>query len=133
MILATTDRYIHFLSKCWVGKAHDYTQLKTEFPTGQCWFKSQEVGVDLGYQGLVNDYDCEQVNIPAKKPKGGELTELQRAQNRAKSSERIYVEHAIGGMKRFRYLSDRLRTHKVILYESAIGVCAGLWNFYLTN
>ena len=133
MILATTDRYIHFVSKCWVGRSHDYTQLKTEFPPEQCWFKDQVVGVDLGYQGIVKDYDCEQVNIPAKKPKGRELTELQRVENQAKSSERIYVEHAIGGMKRFRYLSDRLRTHKVLLYESAMGICAGLWNFYLTN
>ena len=133
MILATTDRYIHFLSKCWVGKWHDYTQLKTEFPPDQCWFKDQVVGVDLGYQGIAKEYDCERVNIPAKKPRGGELTDLERAENQAKSSERIYVEHAIGGMKRFRYLSDRLRTHKVVLYESAIGICAGLWNFYLSN
>lgn len=133
MILATTDRYIHFISKCWVGKSHDYTQLKTEFPPDQLWFKDHLVGVDLGYQGIAKAYDCEQVNIPAKKPKGCELTEQQRMANQAKSSERIYVKHAIGGMKRFRYLSDRLRTHKVILYESAIGICAGLWNFYLTN
>lgn len=133
MILATTDRYIHFVSKCWVGKSHDYTQLKAEFPPEQLWFKDQAIGVDLGYQGIAKDYDCEQVNMPTKKPKGGELTESQRVENQAKSSERIYVEHAIGGMKRFRYLSDRLRTHKVTLYESAIGICAGLWNFYLTN
>lgn len=133
MILATTDRYIHFLSKCWVGKAHDYRQLKTEFPPEQLWFKDQVLGVDSGYQGITKDYDCEQVNIPVKKPKGGELTKQQRADNQVKSSERIYVEHAIGGMKRFRYLSDRLRTHRVLLYESAIGICAGLWNFYLTN
>ena len=116
-----------------MGKSHDYTQLKVEFPADQGWFSGQEVGVDLGYQGIVKDYDCEQVNIPAKKPKGGELSDEQRAENRTKSSERIYVEHAIGGMKRFRYLNDRLRTHKVTLYESAIGICAGLWNFYLTN
>lgn len=133
MILATTDRYIHFLSKCWVGKSHDYTQLKTEFPADQSWFKDYQVGVDLGYLGIAKDYDCKQVNIPKKKPKQGELTNQEKTENRAKSSERIYVEHAIGGMKRFRYLSDRLRTHKVMLYESVIGICAGLWNFYLTN
>lgn len=133
MILATTDRYIHFVSKCWAGKWHDYTQLKTEFPADQDWFVDQAVGVDLGYQGIVKDYDCEQVSIPTKKPKGGQLTDFDRAENQSKSSERIYVEHAIGGLKRYRYLSDRLRTHKVVLYESAIGICAGLWNFYLTN
>lgn len=133
MIMATSDRYIHFLSKCWVGKSHDYTQLKVEFPAEQPWFKDLHVGVDLGYQGIVKDYECEHIGIPEKKPRKGKLTEVQKDNNRDKSSERIYVEHAIGGMKRFRYLSDRLRTHKVLLYESAIGICAGLWNFYLTN
>lgn len=64
MILTKTDRYIHFLSKGWVGKSHDYTQLKTEFPADQPWFKHAPVGVDLGYQGLVKDYECEQISIP---------------------------------------------------------------------
>ena len=63
----------------------------------------------------VNDCDCEQVNIPVKKPKGGDLREQQRAENQVKSAERIYSEHTVGGMKRFRYLRDRLRTHKVLL------------------
>lgn len=133
MIMATSDRYIHFLSKCRVGKSHDYTQLKVEFPAEKPWFNDLQIRVDLGYQGIVKDYDCQKVNIPEKKPVKGKLTELQKDANREKSSERIYVEHAIGGMKRFRYLSDRLRTHKVLLYESVIGICAGLWNFYLTN
>ena len=113
MIIATTDGYIHFLSKCLVGKSHDYTQLKTEFSPEQLWFKDQVVGVDLGYQGIAKDY--EQVNIPVKKPKNGGLTELEGVANQVKSSERIHVEHAIGRMKRFRYLSDRFCTHKVVL------------------
>ena len=133
MILTTTDRYIHFLSRGWAGKAHDYKQLKGEFPPDQSWFKGLTIGVDLGYLGIVKEYDCERVSIPKKKPKQGELTAAEKADNQQKSAERIGVEHAIGGLKRFRYLSDRLRTHKVSLYESAIGVCAGLWNFYLTN
>ena len=133
MILATADRYIHFVSKCWVGKCHDYAQLKTEFPAEEPWFKGLRLGVDSGYQGIVKDYECEHISIPDKKPRKGKLTESQKESNKAKSSNRIYVEHAIGGMKRFRYLSDRLRTHKVSLYESAIGICAGLWNFYLVN
>jgi hypothetical protein len=133
LILATPDRQIHFLSKGWAGKYHDYTQLKVEFSSEQKWFSDHQISVDLGYQGISNDYDCQQVNIPKKKPKQDELTGQEKASNRQKSSERIYVEHAIGGLKRYRYLSDRLRTHKVDLYESAIGICAGLWNFYLTN
>jgi len=29
-------------------------------------------------------------------------------------------------------LSDRLRVHDIELYNVILGVCAGLWNFYLT-
>ena len=49
------------------------------------------------------------------------------------ASERIKVEHSIGGLKRYRILSDRLRTHLIDLYDGIIRVCARLWNFYLAN
>jgi hypothetical protein len=39
------------------------------------------------------------------------------------------VEHSIGGMKRYRILSERLRMHDYEEYDLIIGVCAGLWNF----
>ena len=131
--MATTDRYIHFLSKCWVGKSHDYAQLKVEFPAEKPWFEDLKLGVDLGYQGMGKDYACQYISILEKKPRKGKLNEEQKDRSRDKSSERIYIEQAIGEMKTFRYLGDRLRTHKVLLYESAIGICAGLWNFNLTN
>lgn len=62
MIIATSDRYIHFLSKCWVGKSHDYTQLKVEFPTEHPWFKDLRVGVNLGYKGIGKDYECDRIS-----------------------------------------------------------------------
>jgi hypothetical protein len=43
------------------------------------------------------------------------------------------VEHSIGGMKRYRILSDRLRNHLIDFYDDVLEVCAGLWNFYLAN
>jgi hypothetical protein len=49
------------------------------------------------------------------------------------ASVRIKVDHSIGGMKRYRILSDRLRNHLIDLYDDILGVCAGLWNFYLAN
>jgi hypothetical protein len=49
------------------------------------------------------------------------------------ASVRIKVEHSIGGMKRYRILSDRLRNHLIDLYDDILGVCEGLWNFYLAN
>jgi hypothetical protein len=47
------------------------------------------------------------------------------------ASERIIVEHSIGGMKRYRILSDRLRLHDFDFYDVILGVCAGLWNYHL--
>lgn len=36
-------------------------------------------------------------------------------------------------MKRYRMLSDRPRIHLIDLYDDMPAVCAGLWNFYLTD
>ncbi len=121
------------MSKGWVGKWHDYKQLNYEFSPDQAWFSDASVSLDLGYQGFIKDYDCQCVSQPTKKPKNAELSAEQKAANQQISASRIYVDHAIGGLKRYRYLSDRLRTHKVNLYELALCVCVGIWNFYLTN
>lgn len=133
MIITTPDRYIHYVSRCWVGKSHDYRLLNYEFPPSQGWFINHCVRLDLGYQGFATDYDCQEVILPKKKPYKKDLTADDKLENRQKSSDRVYVEHAIGGMKRYRILSDRLRIHDCQTYDNALEVCAGLWNFYLDN
>ena len=55
-----------------------------------------------------------------------------RAENQGLASQRIVVEHAHAGLKRYRILSDRLRMHNWGLYDVILGVCAGLWNFHLS-
>jgi hypothetical protein len=45
---------------------------------------------------------------PKKKPRGGELTPPEKAVNRAISSIRIRIEHAIGGVKRYRMVKDQI-------------------------
>jgi hypothetical protein len=133
LIISTSDKYIHYVSKCWVGKSHDFCILKEEFPPQKLWFKNHEVQLDLGFVGFEKKYECECVRIPHKKSKGKELDEQQKIENKEISSERIKVEHSIGGMKRFRILSDRARMHDFNLYDDILGVVAGLWNFYITN
>jgi hypothetical protein len=88
--------------------------------------------VDLGFLGIATDYECKEVLIPHKKPRKQELTLEQKAENKVLASERIVVEHAHAGLKRYRILSDRLRMHNLVLYDVVLGVCAGLWNFYLS-
>lgn len=106
---------------------------KEEFPPGQPWFKHFRVRVDLGFLGIERDYVCKELLLPNKKKKQQELSKEQKDENKLRARERIYVEHAIGGMKRYRVLSERLRVHDVELYNVILGVCAGLWNFYLIH
>lgn len=116
-----------------MGKSHDYKPLTYEFPPDQSWLEGLPVSLDLGYQGFRKDYACQSVSQPTKKPRKADFSAAEKTANQKISSGRIYVEHAIGGLKRYRYLTDRLRTHKVQLYELSMLVCAGIWNFYLTN
>lgn len=115
------------------GKNHDYSLLKKLLPTDKHWFKGFTVRLDLGFLGFGKAYVCATHFLPIKKPRGKELTEEQRVVNKKQASERIVVEHAIGGLKRYRILSDRLRMHDLKRYDDILGVCAGLWNFYLKS
>ena len=116
-----------------MGKIHDYKFMKEAFPPEKKWFEGFNIKVDLGFLGIASDYVCKSVKIPHKKPKKSELTEEQKSENKSGSSERITVEHSIGGLKRYRILSDRLGIHLFDFYDEILGVCAGLWNFYLAN
>ena len=133
MILSNPQRKILYVSYCWVGKTHDYWMFKEEFPPTQDWFQDYRVRVDLGFFGFEKDYVCKELVLPHKKKKKQELSLEQKQENKLRAGARIFVEHAIGGMKRYRILSDRLRVHDVELYNVILGVCAGLWNFYLTH
>ena len=92
----------------------------------------------MGYIGFEKDYSAGEVQIPIKRPRRKkktdpkiELTEKEKTHNKNVGSKRIYVEHAIGGLKRFRFLSDRLRCRNIQFYSTVLGVCAGIWNFQL--
>jgi len=88
-----------------------------------------KIRLDLGFVGFETHYNCKELYLPNKKPRKQELTEAQKAENKVQASERVIVEHSIGGLKRYRFLSDRLRAHDVQLYDLLLGICAGLWNF----
>ena len=58
---------------------------------------------DRGYPG------CAGVQVPHKKPKGGTLTDEQRAANHVLASERVPVEHAIRRIKAFKIMRGDYR------------------------
>ena len=94
--------------------------------------------LDLGFQGFADVYKCTELHIPIKKKRAkkgikNELTDQQKEHNKDVGSQRIYVEHSIGGMKRYRILEHRNRIKGNIIIDEIIGVCAALWNFHLSN
>jgi hypothetical protein len=56
------------------------------------------------------------------------LSDEQRAAHTALSRVRIFIEHAIGGMKRYNILVHTFRNRIEYFEDDVIGVCAGLWN-----
>ncbi len=84
---------------------------------------------DTGFQG----FNLENVTIlqPKKKPRGKELTDMEKNINTWYSSIRIRVEHAIGGVKRYRIVKDTIRNWKKGFKDSIMETCCGLHNFRL--
>jgi hypothetical protein len=96
-------------------------------------------GQSRGYQGIQSDYRSDQIEIPTKKPRKSkknpnpQLSDEQKAANKPLSQVRIFIEHAIGGMKRYNILVHVFRNRKADFEEDdAIGICAGLWNLALS-
>ena len=136
-MMATAAKWIVFLGETFSGHVHDYTMLKTEFPPEHPWFEHIRVLLDLGYQGIQSDYEGDNIEIPHKKPRKSKknpqptLTNEQKLENKTLSANRIFVENAIAGIKRFNILVHAFRNHKDNMEDDVIALCAGLWNFLL--
>ena len=92
-------------------------------PPGSC------LDQDQGFQGFfLNGITIFQ---PKKTPRGGELTPPEKATNRRISSIRIRIEHAIGGLKRYRIVKDNIPLLKDGIRDAVIETCWGLPNFRL--
>jgi Lhr-like helicase len=84
---------------------------------------------DKGFQGFF----LAGVTIfqPKKKPRGGELTPPETETNRWISSIRMRIEHAIGGVKRYRIVKDTIRLLQDGIRDTVMETCCGLHNFHL--
>jgi hypothetical protein len=136
--MSLPDKFIVFLGRTFSGHNHDYSMLKQEFPPDLDWFTDIHIRVDLGYLGIQSDYRGDQIEVPHKKPRKShknpepQLSEEQKVANTALSQVRIFVEHAIGGMKRYAILVYSFRNRKKDFEDDVIGICAGLWNLALS-
>jgi len=137
-VMSLPDKFMVFLGRTLSGHNHDDSMLKQEFPPELDWCTNIHVHVDLGYLGIRSDYGGDQLDIPTKKPRKSQknpnpqLSDEQRAAHTALSRVRIFIEHAIGGMKRYNILVHSFRNRIKNFEDDVIGVCAGLWNFVLS-
>ena len=105
------------------GKKHDF-QL---FKDSNIHVKAETVlEVDTGYQGLAQIHPNSL--LPIKRSKHHPLTKQERKENREISRKRIFVEHAIRFVKRFRILSERYRNRRK-RFALRFSLVAGICNF----
>jgi hypothetical protein len=107
------------------GRRHDYDVFKTNRPRLP---PEVNVNLDLGYDGVQNDYPELNTTTPYKRRRGmGELTAEQKRFNRKLARERVIVEHTISHMKKFRIMGDEFR-NRLRWYDRATDIVSGLVN-----
>ena len=136
--MSLPDKFIVFLGRTCSGHNHDSIMLKHEFPPEMDWFVDLNVRVDLGSLGMKSAYRGEQIAIPTKKPRKSQKnpnppwSDAQKIAKKVLSQVRVFIEHAIGGMKRYNILVHTFRNRIEHFEDDVIGVCAGLWNLVLS-
>jgi len=124
----TRNKRVIILTKAKPGKIHDKRQLAEEDLVENI---PDQVGIegDLGFQGLQNEFV--NVELPHKKPKGKELSEVQKQENKAFSQRRVICENAHAGIKRYNAASVIYRNRVPDFDDLLMLTATGLWNFYL--
>ena len=105
------------------GKKHDFQLLKES----RTHVRAETVlQADTGYLGLAQIHANSL--LPKKRSKNHPLTDQERKSNREVSRKRIFVEHAIRFVKRFRILSERYRNRRK-RFALRFSLIAGICNF----
>lgn len=130
LIISTKQKRINFLSKTVEGKQHDFSILKAQAPPK---YIPPEVKkhLDLGFKGYQKQYPDSRVSMPERKPRTRELSKTVKERNRRKSSVRVLVEHAIGGIKRLGIVAQVYRNKIKDFDDRVMLISSGLWNYHL--
>jgi len=106
------------------GSMHDF-KLYTD-SIGSAVHGDITVFGDSGYQGIKNLHGNS--DTPKKKPKGGELSEEEKAANTRLSRVRISVEHVNAKFKVFKIIANKYRNRRNRFALRASLIC-GIINF----
>ena len=115
---------ILFLSETCGGSRHDKRIAdETPYPLPE----GSELLQDLGFLGF--SLEGVRVQTPIRKPRGGELSEEQKAANQALASRRVPIEHVNSSVKRLRILKEPCRLFKDAVRDMVMEIGCALHNF----
>jgi len=130
VIVSDNKRRVLVVTKQKSGRRHDKRLADKEDIFKQLP-REVKVMADTGFVGSEKDHP--NIFLPRKKPKGRELTTHEKEINKIISSYRVIVEHAIGGIKRYRCMSEKLRNHKPFIDDTFLLLSSGLWNYHVAS
>lgn len=112
VIVSDSKRRVLVVTKQKSGRRHDKRLADKE-----SIFESipQEIAVyaDTAFTGEARAHS--NIQLPKKRSRGRELTYDEKETNKIISSYRVIIEHAIGGIKRYRCMSEKLRNRKAFI------------------
>ena len=89
--------------------------------------EGSELLQDLGF--LAFTLDGVSCTTPFKKPRGGTLTDEQKAFNQELARRRVRIEHVNSSVKRCRIVKDTIRLFRDEARDMVAEVCCALHNF----
>jgi hypothetical protein len=124
LLLVNAALLILFLSDTYEGSAHDKRIADTTpYPLPQ----GSRLLQDLGF--LAFSIEGVEIIMPTKKPRGGSLTDEQKAANQQIARRRVRIEHVNSSVKRCRIVKDTIRLFKEGVRDMVAEVCCALHNF----
>ncbi len=123
-MICDKDAYVCYLSATYEGNVHDKKIAdEEEFEFTQSIVLLQ----DLGFQG----YSPQNVEVmlPIKKAKNKELTDEEKLYNKGQAQKRVYVEHAIRGVKIMHIVKNKIRSHLHTWRDLVCYLTCGIHNF----
>lgn len=128
LVMVDEKKRILLLSPTKSGRRHD-KRLADKISLVEHIPKAVGIWADSGFQGIqrLHPGAC----VIKRRTKNHPLTDDEKKENALISSFRMRVEHSVGGLKRFRSLSDVFRNRIGEFDDLFAELGAGLWNLHL--
>lgn len=130
IVVSDPDKRILVLSDTFPGHTHDQTGAN-DHAIFEPIPPEVVAHLDLGFSGVPTEHPTKRFSLPEKKPRGRPLSGDAKARNREKARRRVLVEQAIGGIKRFRAVTEVFRNNLENYADRMMLAACGLWNLHL--